>query len=898
MLLHQQAQHDQELPTSPASRAAHSGRDKTNNSFLHFGTANDPRSQEELAAAYVRSVEEARREAEEENRVRVLSPEEFVEKVNQGEIGNTINIRELADPVEALLLLKDKGRVAFGLGKNDVAKVLYEKAVLLADVIKHQSLSWNLGNVEQQQEKALLSGKQPDPDEFYTNNQNPYHDLQLGGKHSRDLERGLRPVLLERYRDCVPLHWELEVVAFAPLYANLAAVHVEQQEYILSFQNASKALLRHPRYDRARLRKVQSLVGLANWLDWELKTVYDRGGYEIENSNNHSVTVRDLSWCCRQLAIKYAHQYNGAEGDEKKTTLIPEAAQALQKDVYSLKGLKEGRGLLGMEAQRVSMTEETKASRQSYQRNLLPLLEFPDDFAHVPPAFRSAKKVGEKNAKIWYADSFPYVEKRQKTMTVKKNKCGELHTHSSWKKKKDTSADHHATTPAGDEDHTSGMFRYYGEAGWEWSHLARLVWSMLQTYGDVGVLVPEKKQGNKMKTSTEGNENDVDAGVHLVGSPGGRGGPTSSPGRPSSPGLSPPGSSSTSSGPGSSSTTYALLDMDLRGGTMPTKRCKNLVIVLHGHGDSMNPFLNLPTNLHLQQTAFLFLNGPDDESSFFKERAGKPCRSWFPNFETGAAAMGEYVDSMEEIEEENLDNCVRVVKHKLFPLLESLVHDCGWGYNEIFLLGHGQGGEVALELFYQLYRKSLKASAEENAKHGFFQLGGILASSCSLLPARRLELRAHLTEKNKRAALDSKQQMAARPSPSPPGASSSATANDIRNKSTPMKLLQEVTVADAEMKPKPTPIFLVHGKLDKQISQNVFAKSCALLGKMPDRCELRMRLFANRGGTFLNTKDPEECTFVNQFFADALHGWGRRAQEETMKRVVQRDQSVVAMGGQ
>ena len=97
---------------------------------------------------------------------------------------------------------------------------------------------------------------------------------------------------------------------------------------------------------------------------------------------------------------------------------------------------------------------------------------------------------------------------------------------------------------------------------------------------------------------------------------------------------------------------------------------RKLVIVLHGRGDDLSSFFDLPFELPLAQTDYLLLNAP------YPMREG---RKWMLLDEP------RHLPSLE------------LTRTRLLKLVAELQ---AWGYDpeQIFWLGHSQGGRVALDL--------------------------------------------------------------------------------------------------------------------------------------------------------------------------------------------------------
>lgn len=91
-------------------------------------------------------------------------------------------------------------------------------------------------------------------------------------------------------------------------------------------------------------------------------------------------------------------------------------------------------------------------------------------------------------------------------------------------------------------------------------------------------------------------------------------------------------------------------------------RCDKLIIVLHGRGDSLEPYRDIQEELELYDVNFLLLNAPR------KYVDGYTWYAFPPNEATG----------------------VLKARRKLTALIEELV-DQGWQRENLFLLGHSQG---------------------------------------------------------------------------------------------------------------------------------------------------------------------------------------------------------------
>jgi predicted esterase len=111
----------------------------------------------------------------------------------------------------------------------------------------------------------------------------------------------------------------------------------------------------------------------------------------------------------------------------------------------------------------------------------------------------------------------------------------------------------------------------------------------------------------------------------------------------------------------------------------------NLLILLHGLGDTHKPFGQLGRQLKLPQTATLALGAPQ-QIPYLDE----PAFQWYRSFDE----LGELVTAPDPTPALTLLN--KVVMH--------LVTDCGWSPPEIHLFGFAQGGSVAAEFALSWWR--------------------------------------------------------------------------------------------------------------------------------------------------------------------------------------------------
>lgn len=131
---------------------------------------------------------------------------------------------------------------------------------------------------------------------------------------------------------------------------------------------------------------------------------------------------------------------------------------------------------------------------------------------------------------------------------------------------------------------------------------------------------------------------------------------------------------------------------------------RNLLLLLHGLGDTPAPFAKLARTMKLPQTAALALCAP------LALPAGLEGRMWHESFE----ADGELIRAS-AFERRRLNSLKHQGRASLQALLMRLQR-AGWPAHRLFLLGYAQGGTVALDF----------------ALHCGCRLGGVV-SICGLL---------------------------------------------------------------------------------------------------------------------------------------------------------------------
>ncbi|KAF8653678.1 hypothetical protein AX16_003829 [Volvariella volvacea WC 439] len=112
---------------------------------------------------------------------------------------------------------------------------------------------------------------------------------------------------------------------------------------------------------------------------------------------------------------------------------------------------------------------------------------------------------------------------------------------------------------------------------------------------------------------------------------------------------------------------------------------ENLLIILHGLGDTHVPFSRMGGNLKLPQTAVLALRAPEQIPYLYEE-----AYQWYESFDQ----LGEPLSSPNPTTA--LDFLTKIVQY--------LVEECKWSPARIHLFGFGQGGTVAVEAGLKWWR--------------------------------------------------------------------------------------------------------------------------------------------------------------------------------------------------
>ncbi|KAG8967501.1 hypothetical protein FRC03_009878 [Tulasnella sp. 419] len=114
---------------------------------------------------------------------------------------------------------------------------------------------------------------------------------------------------------------------------------------------------------------------------------------------------------------------------------------------------------------------------------------------------------------------------------------------------------------------------------------------------------------------------------------------------------------------------------------------ENLVILLHGLGDTHGPFGKLGKSLKLPQTATLALQAPQQIPYLYEDAF-----QWYPSFDE----LGEFIK----------DPNPSVGVEAVLGAIEYMISECTWPANRIHLFGFAQGGSVALEVGLRWWRKN------------------------------------------------------------------------------------------------------------------------------------------------------------------------------------------------
>ncbi|KAF8958933.1 hypothetical protein BDZ97DRAFT_1761745 [Flammula alnicola] len=117
---------------------------------------------------------------------------------------------------------------------------------------------------------------------------------------------------------------------------------------------------------------------------------------------------------------------------------------------------------------------------------------------------------------------------------------------------------------------------------------------------------------------------------------------------------------------------------------------ENLLILLHGLGDTHLPFLKLGKSLKLPQTAILAIRAPEQVPFLYED-----AYQWYTSFD----------DLGETIERPNPTPALQF----LSKVVDHLTNDCTWPPNRIHFFGFAQGGSVAAEFGIDRWKAQLQS---------------------------------------------------------------------------------------------------------------------------------------------------------------------------------------------
>lgn len=140
---------------------------------------------------------------------------------------------------------------------------------------------------------------------------------------------------------------------------------------------------------------------------------------------------------------------------------------------------------------------------------------------------------------------------------------------------------------------------------------------------------------------------------------------------------------------------------------------ENLLILLHGLGDTQVPFGKLGRQLKLPQTATLALRAPERIPFLYEEAF-----QWYTSFDP----LGELLEQPNPTPA--LELLARVLAH--------LAADCAWPPHRIHLFGFAQGGTVAAEAALAWWNAEL-AAQRADSPHALRPLGSVVSVCGPLL---------------------------------------------------------------------------------------------------------------------------------------------------------------------
>ncbi|THU80320.1 hypothetical protein K435DRAFT_832004 [Dendrothele bispora CBS 962.96] len=126
---------------------------------------------------------------------------------------------------------------------------------------------------------------------------------------------------------------------------------------------------------------------------------------------------------------------------------------------------------------------------------------------------------------------------------------------------------------------------------------------------------------------------------------------------------------------------------------------ENLLILLHGLGDTHIPFSKLGKQFKLPQTAVLAIRAPEQIPYLYTESY-----QWYPSF----SPLGDLLTDPNPTPALTLLSTV--LDHLTSP------QECAWPLDRIHLFGFAQGGSVALEFGLRVWREREKERKKEEEK--------------------------------------------------------------------------------------------------------------------------------------------------------------------------------------
>jgi len=145
---------------------------------------------------------------------------------------------------------------------------------------------------------------------------------------------------------------------------------------------------------------------------------------------------------------------------------------------------------------------------------------------------------------------------------------------------------------------------------------------------------------------------------------------------------------------------------------------ENLLILLHGLGDTHVPFSKLGKSLKLPQTAILALRAPEQVPFLYEESY-----QWFTSFDD----LGEMIER---------PNPTPAIQY-LTKTIDHLINDCAWPIDRIHFFGFAQGGSVAAEFVVDHWKqrqlRADQAGGNSEQEESIPSFGSIVTVSGPLL---------------------------------------------------------------------------------------------------------------------------------------------------------------------